>query len=219
MLKRPRAANIHRAGSLTVKYLHTPPRKLAASVLEATAAEMKLAVHSLVPPNTRVELKLDSGEVVAGNVRYCRQMGEEEYYIGVRRAGVDQVLERRKEPRYPTGGAAEIRIIGETATPHLHGTVCDVSRGGLGLNVKEPLPPGTAVELTFQESTATGIVRNCHPRSSGFRIGLALMALEPCRQLRAEPRTIPILTPFLDNLVRMRQWVVRVIRLRTPRES
>lgn len=207
-----KTSNLRRTGVLTVKDSPAHEDPVQTVVLEASRTEMKLSLAEPLLPGTKVELRLDSGDHIVGTVRYCRQVDECEYQAGVQRAGVDEILERRKEHRYPVSGKVRVRYFDpHSLAVEQNAVLADVSKGGMGLNIREPIPEGTMVELMSDGTTVTGLVRNCRPHQGGFRIGIALTAVE------ARPKGRTVGDSARESLERSRTWFSKAVKSWNPR--
>ncbi len=68
------------------------------------------------------------------------------------------VLDRRKEPRYPTGGFVEVNQIGVIAPPFL-ASVVDVSKSGMRLRMAAAIERGVRLRVRLEDLIAFGEVR------------------------------------------------------------
>lgn len=75
--------------------------------------------------------------------------------------------DRRKEPRYASGGSARVVVpyVSEPQTFSAH--VLDVSKSGMRLRLSAPIAPGTLVQVELKSVVASGEVRHC--RKDGDR--------------------------------------------------
>ena len=95
----------------------------------------------------------------------------------------DSFVERRRFPRYPCAGAAEVLVI-QTGKSRRSGTVRDISRAGCYVETMYPLPAGAEVQLRF---TITGIFLEMNAKvvSSHPTIGMGMdFAQLPTEQWR-----------------------------------
>ena len=83
-------------------------------------------------------------------------------------------IEHRRERRYTTSDAAEVEVFcGGTRT--LAGTVVDISRSGLRLELKDAIPRGVGVKIRLRhELIIFGEARYCRAVKSGFQVGVAI---------------------------------------------
>lgn len=94
-------------------------------------------------------------------------------------------IDRRKHPRYPVSGGAEIRQQGVDA--RIWARLTDISRGGCYLEIMSPLPVLTYVNvvLTLEEQRlqAKGQVVVAHPN---FGMGIQFIDLSPAERQMLE---------------------------------
>jgi hypothetical protein len=82
-------------------------------------------------------------------------------------------LERRQEVRYPTNDPAKVRISpGEEC---IRGTVLDISKSGLRLELSTPITRGARVEVILTGDAVTfGTVRYCRRVADAYHVGILI---------------------------------------------
>ena len=81
---------------------------------------------------------------------------------------------RRREARYPTNDPAKIRILSWDDPERLAGTVLDVSRSGMRVEVAKPLPTGTRGEVILDRASNYGEIRYCRRVALVYHVGIAI---------------------------------------------
>ena len=205
---------IRRCGMLTV---HGPagPATLVAAVLDMSDGGMRLRTSTPVSPETLVDLKLDDGSRLSGITRYCRDLGDDEFNIGVEKPGASALLERRKDPRIPSDGPA-LLILPKGSSDHdvRIARLSDVSRCGLGITAREAVMPGQRVNVSLGETTVSGVVRNCRPLLDGFRIGIAVGRVFKSDEISHQAVSIPVSALVRGMAARVLQVALRYVALR-----
>ncbi len=82
---------------------------------------------------------------------------------------------RRREPRTPVCGPAQIEISGEGAAKRAayhQAEVTDVSSGGMRLHTPEPVKAGVSLRIHGEEDQYFGVARYCFKRDDGFDVGV-----------------------------------------------
>lgn len=73
--------------------------------------------------------------------------------------------ERRRQPRWPFPGTAELWPAGADGPPQWFATCLNLSEGGMGLRCDEPFEPGTPLDIAFHLPEASFFgrvtVRHC----------------------------------------------------------
>jgi len=82
--------------------------------------------------------------------------------------------DRRKEPRFSTHGLAKVSAPCLPAPHAFIASVLDVSRSGMHLKLREPLEPGTWVQIETNTIVATGEVRHCRKDGEQYSLGVLL---------------------------------------------
>jgi hypothetical protein len=83
--------------------------------------------------------------------------------------------ERRREPRYPCNDPVEIRII-PGAGSRIPGTLLDVSRSGLRIELDSAVPKGTQVEILLsRQLEVSGRVRHCRRVGAKYQAGVLIL--------------------------------------------
>jgi hypothetical protein len=83
--------------------------------------------------------------------------------------------DRRREPRYPTNDPAKIRSLEAWDDPvRFAGTVLDVSRNGMRVEVMKSLPIGIRVEVILIKASVFGEIRYCRRVSLAYHVGIAI---------------------------------------------
>jgi hypothetical protein len=91
--------------------------------------------------------------------------------------GIPEDLGQRRQPRWPFPGAVELWLPGEGGTErHVLGACHNLSEGGVGVRVDQPLKVGLTVNLAVHQPELSlhgkGTVRHCSPRGKGYLAGL-----------------------------------------------
>ena len=85
------------------------------------------------------------------------------------------LIERRKEKRYATNDHVEISLLDAGGGPRLWGTVLDVSRNGLRIELATPITKGVRVEVVLPvRAIIFGETRYCRRALNLYHIGLAI---------------------------------------------
>ena len=79
--------------------------------------------------------------------------------------------ERRREPRFPASARVEIEIE-KPAVGRVQGTVFEVSRSGLRLELPLAIEAGTCIKINLKNVVVSGEVRHCRPAKTGFSAGV-----------------------------------------------
>lgn len=84
--------------------------------------------------------------------RFCTELDDDDLRsLGIKR---DQIVspnhDARNHSRFPTRAQVLFRNMASTTEPVYSGIVLNASPAGIGLKVKEPLAPGTLLDLTIQ---------------------------------------------------------------------
>jgi len=79
--------------------------------------------------------------------------------------------DRRREPRFPASARVEIEIQ-NPRVGRVQGTVFEVSRSGLRLELPIALEAGTCIEINLKNVVVSGEVRHCRPAETGFSAGV-----------------------------------------------
>jgi hypothetical protein len=83
--------------------------------------------------------------------------------------------ERRREVRYPANDPVEICILDAAGTPRFAGTVVDVSRSGLRVEVPTPVGKGARIEIVLPDRAIVfGEIRYCRRAADCFHLGVAI---------------------------------------------
>ena len=94
-------------------------------------------------------------------------------------------FERRAEARYPTRDAAEIQLARPGGEP-IYGTVLDVSRSGLRIDLPARVEKGEIVRVKLHHVVISGEVRYCRAAEDRFQAGILIREVlteEPSRHL------------------------------------
>jgi PilZ domain len=84
-------------------------------------------------------------------------------------------LEQRREPRYPCNDPVEVRILSGSRGPILPATALDVSRSGLRLALRTPIPKGSEIEaIVKRQVTILGEVCYCRRVGDDFHAGVLI---------------------------------------------
>ena len=85
--------------------------------------------------------------------------------------------ERRKEPRFPCTGEAQI-VDARSGNELGHGIIDDISPSGASLHVYCPVAAGSVIELRQGDTVYHGEIRYCTPSGPDFRLGIQLVPPE-----------------------------------------
>jgi PilZ domain len=87
----------------------------------------------------------------------------------------DQGMEKRKERRYPTNDAADVKLLPDDGK-HLPGTIIDISKSGLRLELSTGLTKGRRIEIiTFPAGLIIfGEVKYCRRVGAVFHAGVQI---------------------------------------------
>jgi hypothetical protein len=85
-------------------------------------------------------------------------------------------LERRREARYPAQEPAELELLFGPRDP-IYGTVLDVSRSGLRIELPRRIHRGEEVKVKLQQNVIFGEVRYCRAVSGVFHAGIRIEEL------------------------------------------
>jgi hypothetical protein len=95
------------------------------------------------------------------------------------------MIERRRDPRYPTSDPAEVEIFPQA--PVREGAlILDVSRSGLRVHLKTETPEGTHLKIRLLKTHLIifGEVRYCRAVADGFHVGVFIEHMfNPCEEL------------------------------------
>lgn len=82
-------------------------------------------------------------------------------------------MDRRREARYPAQEPAELELLyGPRET--IYGTILDVSRSGLRIELPRRIHRGEEVKVKLQQNVIFGEVRYCRAVSSVFHAGIRI---------------------------------------------
>lgn len=82
--------------------------------------------------------------------------------------------ERRGERRIAATGVCDVIVINDPSSEKLTGTVIDVSRSGLQLELAKLIEPGSIIQVHMRNLMVFGAVGSCRQSESGrFRLGVA----------------------------------------------
>ncbi|HTC32351.1 MAG TPA: PilZ domain-containing protein [Bryobacteraceae bacterium] len=82
--------------------------------------------------------------------------------------------EQRREARYPTCEVVEVAVIGEAGLV-LTGVLRDVSKNGLRVELRVPVPAGAHLKVAIGgRAVIFAVARYCHPTTDTFHVGAAI---------------------------------------------
>ena len=85
-----------------------------------------------------------------------------------------QSLERRSEPRYPACEIVEVQVIGASGG-RFPGTMLDISRSGLKIEVGKPLSQGAYLEILLpSRAIIIGEARYCRSKNKLYHVGVRI---------------------------------------------
>ena len=84
--------------------------------------------------------------------------------------------ERRREARYPAQEPAELELLYGPREP-IYGTILDVSRSGLRIELPRRIHRGEEVKVKLQQNVIFGEVRYCRAVSGVFQAGIRIEEL------------------------------------------
>lgn len=83
-------------------------------------------------------------------------------------------LERRREPRYPACEIVEVQVIGASGG-RFPGTMLDISRSGLKIEVGKPLSQGAYLEILLPtRAIIIGEARYCRSKNRLYHVGVKI---------------------------------------------
>jgi hypothetical protein len=84
--------------------------------------------------------------------------------------------DRRRERRVPAQGEGEILWVDKDARRHSYAvSLHDISPGGRGVVVKQPVPVGQSLVVVFGDGIPSwGVTRYCRPVEGGYQVGIQL---------------------------------------------
>jgi len=99
-------------------------------------------------------------------------------------------VERRREPRYPCNDPVEIRIVSSDGS-RVPGTLKDISRSGLRIEIGIPVLKGAEIEIFLSKQlSVTGRVRHCRRVGAKYQAGIliqeAIDSSKPSEHLSGE---------------------------------
>jgi len=84
-------------------------------------------------------------------------------------------FDRRRETRYAATETVEISILDVAGGPRFSGTVLDVSRSGLRIEIAAPISKGVRVEIVLSDRAIIfGEARYCRRISTLYHVGVAI---------------------------------------------
>jgi len=82
--------------------------------------------------------------------------------------------ERRREPRYPANDPVEVCIL-ESRSERVRGTILDISRSGLRLELQAPVAMSVHLEIILpNRAVIFGETRYCRRHSDTFQLGVSI---------------------------------------------
>jgi hypothetical protein len=87
--------------------------------------------------------------------------------------------ERRRFPRVPTEETGQLRVLSPVSLSRLDVELVNLSRGGMMLQVPEPIDPGALVQIHVKDLIVLAEVRYRIPAAKGFRIGVQIRSVFP----------------------------------------
>ncbi len=111
-------------------------------------------------------------------------------------------MDQRREPRLDVSGPARVTILGD-ARREISGRAVNISRSGLRLILKEPVPAGTLLMVEWEDSEVLGEICYCQEHGEGYAVGLeiehALVGTRElarlARRLMGDPEPEPAIVP------------------------
>src|SRR5260370_38576204 len=111
-----------------------------------------------------------------------------------------QLLERRSEARYPTRDVAEVQILEKGSLCRVAATILDVSRSGLRIEVRSPIPKGSQVEIIMGRALVIfGEVRYCRRGGEAVYAGILIQQVVHPRPLTDEHIPDDVLSRYLSG--------------------
>lgn len=108
-------------------------------------------------------------------------------------------MEQRKEPRFAANQSITVELLGKDARTET-ATVKNASSRGLAIELPNPIVPGTALKIDFEDSFVLAEAVYCHGESDSYLVGVeldqvlcGLSALGRKLQEFADPRTVTTL--------------------------
>ena len=89
-------------------------------------------------------------------------------------ADAERQLERRREHRYPARDIVEVQVIGASGG-RFGGTVLDISRSGMKVEVGKPLSQGAHLEIVLpSRAIILGEARYCRAKNKLYHVGVRI---------------------------------------------
>jgi hypothetical protein len=84
-------------------------------------------------------------------------------------------IEKRREPRYPANDPVEVSILEASSAPRFAGTILDVSRSGMRIEVATPIGKGSRLQIVLPDKAIIfGETRYCRRASDYYHVGIAI---------------------------------------------
>jgi hypothetical protein len=86
----------------------------------------------------------------------------------------DQRVERRREPRFPTNEPVQVCIL-EARSERVAGTILDISRSGLRVEVRVPVSKTVHLEIILPNQVIIfGETRYCRRHAGAYQVGVSI---------------------------------------------
>lgn len=129
--------------------------------------------------------------------------------------------DRRREARYPAQEPAEIELLFGPREP-IYGTILDVSRSGLRIELPRRIHRGEEVKIKLQQNVIFGEVRYCRAVSGVFQAGIRIEELvrppaDPSQHLSEDALSLYAIGKGLSvsEVIEVREHLPRCERCRT----
>jgi hypothetical protein len=143
----------------------------AAEIRNISTGAIKLWSRETVTAGSAVEIEFGPGFREMGTVFYCRR-DDDGYSIVVT---LDPMKGERREVREMLLASGSVTELGGGPNRVQPARALDISKSGLGILVKKPLPVGSLVSVMLPDRIFLGEVRNCSLSQGGqFRVGLSI---------------------------------------------
>src|SRR5258706_10208968 len=86
--------------------------------------------------------------------------------------------DRRREPRFPSKGLADLVVLYPPKFQRLTAMVVDISRSGFQIDLDEPIEDGGRIEIRLKENIVSGVVKNCRQIKGGRGYRLWIETIE-----------------------------------------
>lgn len=82
-------------------------------------------------------------------------------------------MDQRRAPRFVADQSVVVTVLGDHETHHT-GRIRNASARGLAIDMPNPVPPGTALKIVFEDSIVLGEAVFCKAGQGSFLLGVEL---------------------------------------------